>query len=75
MNSNILDTAVLTDVSALQNGSALLLTVDGREPILIRNPDALPAVLAGNFDLSVGEAIEASSKLLARIGLKIKGEN
>ncbi|WP_343594817.1 hypothetical protein [Acinetobacter sp.] len=63
---------LLTDISAQNNGSKLLLSIGDNEPILIRNPHSLAVVLAGNFELTVAESTSIANQLLTGLGIEVE---
>ncbi|OTG73594.1 hypothetical protein B9T38_04100 [Acinetobacter sp. ANC 4218] len=60
----MLQAATLTDCSAMQDRSKLVLTLPDCQPFLILNGEASLAVtIAGNFDVSIREAEQIARRL------------
>jgi len=64
LTKEMLQAAILTDCSAMQDKSKLVLTLPECQPFLILNGAASLAVaLAGNFDVSIKEAEQIAHQL------------
>lgn len=64
LTKEMLQGAILTDCSAMQDKSKLVLTLPECQPFLILNgATSLAVTLAGNFDVSIKEAEQIAHQL------------